>query len=294
MTITWTTFAIRLLIGFFLAVGIGIERQWLKRRPVFKINILVALGSEIFVMLSIMTPGDSSPTRVAAQIVSGVGFLAGGVILRDGSSVKGINTAATIWCAAAIGALVGSGFLLPACVSTCAVIGANLLTRPLEKAFKHQQDEDPQSLYLDELFKNEQPTVNSGNELAPSTDVASLADVDRYDYQYCCAVLCCAENETKVLELINQFARIHNLTLMRMQTKNILSENKPGRLDLEINVSFASKNRWLVQSNLQEITTLLKTQAKVNSVSWRLLSPQNSRDKIDLKALALIADSNFS
>ncbi|MEL7011596.1 MAG: MgtC/SapB family protein, partial [Cyanobacteria bacterium J06588_4] len=106
----WTTFAIRLLVGFFLAVGIGIERQWLKTRAVLKTNVLVTLGSAMFVMLSIMTPGDSSPTRISAQIVSGVGFLGGGVILREGASVKGINTAATLWCAAAIGTLVGSGF----------------------------------------------------------------------------------------------------------------------------------------------------------------------------------------
>ena len=64
MTITWMTFAIRLLVGFFLAIGIGIERQWLKTRAVLKTNVLVTLGSAMFVMLSIMTPEDTSPTRI--------------------------------------------------------------------------------------------------------------------------------------------------------------------------------------------------------------------------------------
>ena len=68
---TWIDFTIRLLIGFFLGVGIGIERQWLKTRAVLKTNVLVTLGSAMFVMLSVMTTGDTSPTRVSAQIVSG-------------------------------------------------------------------------------------------------------------------------------------------------------------------------------------------------------------------------------
>ncbi|MEY2830890.1 MAG: hypothetical protein RLZZ574_148, partial [Cyanobacteriota bacterium] len=210
MTITWTTFAIRLLIGFFLAVGIGIERQWLKNRAVLKINVLVALGSEMFMMLSIMTPGDSSPTRIAAQIVSGVGFLGGGVILREGGNVIGINTAATLWCAAAIGALVGSGFLVPAYLSTFAVISANLLARPLEKVFK-QLDKDHQSLPLEKVFKqpdkdhqslssgnmrpmkNRQMTLNMANDRALSTNTTDLAGVYPNHYQYCCNVLCFAE-----------------------------------------------------------------------------------------------------
>jgi putative Mg2+ transporter-C (MgtC) family protein len=276
MTITWTTFAIRLLIGFFLAVGIGIERQWLKNRAVLKINVLVALGSEMFVMLSIMTPGDSSPTRIAAQIVSGVGFLGGGVILREGGNVMGTNTAATIWCAAAIGALVGSGFLVPAYLSTFAVIGANLLARPLEKAFK-QPAKDHQSLCsgnmkpINNINNNMKMTLNMEKEQVFSTNATDLAGVNP-NYYYCCDVLCFAEHETQVLELINQFARVHNLTLMRMQSKNILRKIKSGRLEIEIKVNFTAKNRGLHKSNLEEIIKLLKTKAKVNSVSCRLLS----------------------
>jgi putative Mg2+ transporter-C (MgtC) family protein len=275
MTITWTTFAIRLLIGFFLAVGIGIERQWLKNRAVLKINVLVALGSEMFMMLSIMTPGDSSPTRVAAQIVSGVGFLGGGVILRDGGNVIGTNTAATIWCAAAIGALVGSGFFVPAYISTFAVIAANLLARPLEKAFK-QPDKDHQSLSSDnmKLVKNMKMTLNTlntTNERALLTNATDLAGVNPHHYRYCCDVLCFAENETQVFELINQFARVHNLTLMRMESKNVLSKTKSERLEIEIKINFTAKNRGLHKSNLEEIIKLLKTKAKVNSISLELL-----------------------
>jgi putative Mg2+ transporter-C (MgtC) family protein len=272
MTITWTTFAIRLLIGFFLAVGIGIERQWLKNRAVLKINVLVALGSEMFMMLSIMTPNDASPTRIAAQIVSGVGFLGGGLILREGGNVIGINTAATLWCAAAIGALVGSGFFVPAYLSTVAVIGANLLARPLEKTFK-QPDQDHQSLLPSniELVTDMKMALNMANGRTLATNTTDLAS-DNPNHDYCFDVLCFEENEIEVFELINQFARVHNLTLMRMQSKNVASKTKSGRLEIKIKVSFTAKNRRLHKSNLEEIMKLLKTKAKVNSISCQLLS----------------------
>ncbi|MFM2313994.1 MAG: hypothetical protein RLZZ04_3270 [Cyanobacteriota bacterium] len=214
-----------------------------------------------------MTPGDSSPTRVAAQIVSGVGFLGGGLILREGGNVTGINTAATLWCAAAIGALVGSGFLVPAYLSTFAVIGANLLARPLEKAFK-QTDQDHHSL---SSGKNMKMTLNMANKGALSKNATDLADVNPNHYQYCCDVICFAENETQVFELINQFARVHNLNLMRMESKSVLSRTKSERLEIKIKVNFTTKNRGLHKSNLGEIIKLLKTRAKVNSVSLQLL-----------------------
>jgi putative Mg2+ transporter-C (MgtC) family protein len=249
--------------------------------------VLVALGSEMFMMLSIMTPGDSSPTRIAAQIVSGVGFLGGGVILREGGNVIGINTAATLWCAAAIGALVGSGFLVPAYLSTFAVISANLLARPLEKVFK--LDKDHQSLPLEKVFKqpdkdhqslssgnmrlvkNMKMTLNMANDRALSTNTTDLAGVYPNHYQYCCNVLCFAENEILVFELINQFVKVHNLTLMRMKSKNVLSKIKSERVEIEIKVNFTAKNRGLHKSNLEELIKLLKTKAKVNSISLQLL-----------------------
>jgi len=264
MALTWTTFGIRLLIAFFLAVGIGIERQWLKSRAVLKTNVLVTLGAAMFTMLSILTPGDASPTRIAAQIVSGVGFLGGGVILRDGGSVKGTNTAATIWCAAAIGSLVGSGFFIPAYLSTLAVVSANLLGKPLEEAFKKQRDKERQSLSVAnlKLVKNLEIIPNILEESPLSAD----------DYQYCCDVLCLLEAETQVFDLINQFAQKHSLKPIKTQSINIPSQTKPEELDVEIKVNFTGQGKKLNFSDSEEIIRLLKGEAKVNSVSWQLLS----------------------
>ncbi|MCL1950395.1 MAG: MgtC/SapB family protein [Turicibacter sp.] len=97
-------------IGMIAGVIIGLERQWKKKLAGIRTTALVCYGSSLFVTLSTLFANDGSPTRIAAQVVSGIGFLAGGVIIRDGFSVSGINTAATIWGSAAIGAIIGAGF----------------------------------------------------------------------------------------------------------------------------------------------------------------------------------------
>ncbi|MFK8910158.1 MgtC/SapB family protein [Streptomyces sp. YS-3] len=126
-------------IGAGLGYGgiIGLERQWRARMAGLRTNALVAAGSALFVLLSTYGFVDATSTsgydgsRVAAQIVSGIGFLGAGVIMRDGLSVRGLNTAATLWCSAAVGALAGAGLYGVAALGTAGVVGANLLLRPL-------------------------------------------------------------------------------------------------------------------------------------------------------------------
>src|SRR5262245_26047961 len=93
-----------------LGAAIGFERQWRQRLAGLRTNTLVALGAASFLMFSGLVPGESSPTRVAAQVVSGIGFLGAGVMFKEGLSVRGLNTAATLWCSAAVGVLAGAGF----------------------------------------------------------------------------------------------------------------------------------------------------------------------------------------
>jgi len=95
--------AIDLAVAVSLGAAIGFERQWRNRLAGLRTNALVALGSATFVVFEALAPGDSSPTRVAAQVVSGIGFIGAGLIFREGLSVRGLNTAATLWCSAAIG-----------------------------------------------------------------------------------------------------------------------------------------------------------------------------------------------
>ena len=283
MTITWTTFVIRLLVGFLLAVGIGIERQWLKTREVLKINVLVTLGSAMFVMLSIMTPGDSSPTRISAQIVSGVGFLGGGVILREGASVRGINTAATLWCAAAIGTLVGSGYLVQAYSATLVVVGANLLLRPLVETFKYQRDKGNKEVKIDS-YQNKvgRTDINSLSKDDKRNSIASLRaselsafpsssseDSSKRGYRCSCYITCLPEGESKVFELLVRFAKERELIPLSVQSKNINSEIKPEKLEVKIEIDFMYRDVGFNLLDSQEIVRLLKTEAWVNSVNWK-------------------------
>ncbi|GAB3132373.1 MgtC/SapB family protein [Tsukamurella serpentis] len=126
--------------GIAFGTLIGLERQYRARMAGLRTNALVCVGSALFVVLSARGFAGGDPTRVAAQIVSGIGFLGGGVILRDGLSVRGLNTAATLWCSAAVGALCGSGMYLPAAIGTVAVIGVNTALRSVGRIVDRAPD----------------------------------------------------------------------------------------------------------------------------------------------------------
>ena len=129
---------INLAVAMLLGAGIGFERQWRQRMAGLRTNTLVAIGAASFVVFAILIPGDGSPTRVAAQVVSGIGFLGAGIIFREGMQVTGLNTAATLWCSAAIGLLAGSGHPLHASVAAAFVILVNLLLRPIVRLINRQ------------------------------------------------------------------------------------------------------------------------------------------------------------
>ncbi|HVS35362.1 MAG TPA: MgtC/SapB family protein [Gemmataceae bacterium] len=118
-----------------LGVAIGLERQFRQHPAGLRTNALVCVGAALFVsladlLMSLNVPGVDQ-TRMAGYVVSGIGFLGGGVILREGLTVKGMSTAATLWCVAAVGALAGAGFPLHAAVGTAFVLALNVGLRPI-------------------------------------------------------------------------------------------------------------------------------------------------------------------
>ncbi|MFJ8650178.1 MgtC/SapB family protein [Streptomyces sp. NPDC093546] len=118
---------------------IGVERQWRQRMAGLRTNTLVATGAALFVLLS-TSFGSGDPSRVAAQVVSGIGFLGAGV-MRDGLNVSGINTAATLWCSAAVGSLAGAGLHGFAMAGAVAVVAVNTAVRSIA----HRLDRQPGS-----------------------------------------------------------------------------------------------------------------------------------------------------
>lgn len=134
--------------GVGLGAVIGFERQYRARMAGLRTNALVAVGATLFVLLSVhgFSGATADPTRVAAQIVSGIGFLGAGVILREGLSVRGLNTAATLWCSAAVGALAGTGQYQVALVGTGVVVVVNVALRAVGRAVDRRPgtgDEQP-------------------------------------------------------------------------------------------------------------------------------------------------------
>jgi len=123
-----------LVAAFVLGALIGAERQYRQRTAGLRTNALVAIGAAAFTDLGQRLGGDVESIRVIAYVVSGIGFLGAGVIMKEGMNVRGLNTAATLWCSAAVGAIAGSDMLAEAALLAGLVVVANTLLRPLVDA----------------------------------------------------------------------------------------------------------------------------------------------------------------
>ena len=122
----------RLLVALILGAFIGAERQWRQRAAGMRTNTLVCFGAAAFVDLG-STVGGANTTNVISYVVSGVGFLGAGAIMKDGGSIRGLNTAATLWCSAAVGACAGAGEMLDAAFVTALLLGINVVFRPISR-----------------------------------------------------------------------------------------------------------------------------------------------------------------
>jgi putative Mg2+ transporter-C (MgtC) family protein len=230
---SWTDFVVRLILAFVLGAAIGVERQWRQTRAVLKTNVLVSLGAAMFVMMASMVPGDASPTRVAAQIVSGIGFLGGGIILRQGASVRGLNTAATLWCAAAVGSLIGFGFLFQAYTGALMVVGANFLLRPIVQQITGRDEASQQA-----------------------------------KIRYQCEVVCAETDEMSVRTLIVQLVETNPLiSISAMESvfdRNEISDVTGSVVTVKADLVCQKRNDTLIEQLFEQI----RTQVQVKSASW--------------------------
>lgn len=138
-------FLLRVALATGCGALIGAERQYRSRTAGLRTQALVAAGAAAFVLVGEQAGTTIAPPQITAYVVSGVGFLGGGVILRQGFSVQGLNTAATLWCSAAVGCQAASGHLVPALIVTAVVLAIHLVLRPvgrlLDKAPAAGEDE---------------------------------------------------------------------------------------------------------------------------------------------------------
>lgn len=125
---------ISLLTAFILGTLIGAERQYRQRTAGLRTNVLVALAAAAFVDLAMHIAGAEGAVRVIAYVVAGIGFLGAGAIMKEGANVRGLNTAATLWGSAAVGACAGADMVAQAVLLTAFILMTNTLLRPLVNA----------------------------------------------------------------------------------------------------------------------------------------------------------------
>jgi putative Mg2+ transporter-C (MgtC) family protein len=136
MNLSDTDLILRLLLAALIGGLLGAERELRRKSAGFRTNILIALGSAIFTLASVTLAGGGDPTRITAQIVTGIGFLGAGTILRNREGVQGLTTAATVWVNAALGVAAGGGQFRLAIIGGTIVLGVLLVLGPIENAIE--------------------------------------------------------------------------------------------------------------------------------------------------------------
>lgn len=234
-------FLIRLGVAFACGAAIGLERQLRQRRAGLRTITLVSSGSCLFVTLGVLTGPNAGITQIAAYVVSGVGFLGGGVIMRDKGSIQGINTAATLWCAAATGVLSGTGHFMPAIAGAGVVLLNNTALRALSRAI------------------NASPL--------------STADLVR---RYVLTVVCEADDELHIRAILSNLMTSSPLTFQGLSSSDLpvatsstsvpppASQTSP-RIEVIATLEAHPKH----QGRLEYVASRLSMEKGVSSVSWQ-------------------------
>jgi len=178
-------------LAFLLGGAVGVEREIRNQPAGFRTHAILAIGAALFMIISIKGahiygPKTSDPMRIAAQVVSGIGFLGAGAILRIGVSIKGLTTAASLWTTAAIGLACGAGFYLPAVLATVLVLFALFLLGKLEKLYLFTKPK--RSLFIEAsdvptLVGDLEKTLNSFGYSMDFVNVDRDTDKDKVEVQ---------------------------------------------------------------------------------------------------------------
>jgi putative Mg2+ transporter-C (MgtC) family protein len=132
----------RLFIAALLGASLGLEREIHQKTAGLRTNILITLGSALFTLVSVQVAGaGGDPGRIAAQIVTGIGFLGAGAIMHRDGGVQGLTTAATIWVNAAVGIAIGAGEYHLAFIATGITLAALLVLQPVERLIAQRRSD---------------------------------------------------------------------------------------------------------------------------------------------------------
>ena len=182
--------AVDLAVAFGLGAAIGLERQYRQRTAGLRTNVLVAVGAAAFADLGGRIAGPDGAVRVVSYVVSGIGFLGAGVIMKEGAQVRGLNTAATLWASAAVGAFAGSGQAGEAVLVAAFVLAGNTLLRPLVEFVNRRpiRPGETEALYRLHVLTRPENLSLARDLLAdelerhhyPIRDIATLAETEEH------------------------------------------------------------------------------------------------------------------
>ena len=233
-----TDYVLRIGTAFLLGGIIGFERQWQQKNAGLRTNTLVAIGAASFVLLSVdlhsLAGGD--PGRVTAQIVTGIGFIGAGVIMKDGFNVRGLNTAATIWCSAAVGTLAGMGLFFESLITTTAVVLSHLILRPIS------------------------------NRLSKLSAYKKTKVKETY---YQVFIQCTLSIESNVRSWVLNHIEANNQLLIRSVNRNV-SEIKPDEIIIQVEVATIGEQENL----LENLVTGLTMKHEVTQAGWKLVGSE--------------------
>jgi putative Mg2+ transporter-C (MgtC) family protein len=232
----WLEVILRLAVALACGAVIGIERQYRQHSAGLRTSALVATGSALFVLVAALTHNGSNSMAIAAQVVSGVGFLCAGVIIRDGLNIRGLNTAGTLWCASGVGVLAGSGFYLVATLGAVMVLIANLLLRPLAH-------------FLDR-------------------HAAASGITGEIPIHYVLRAVCMSQQENRIRSLLLQGVSSRDLTLLALS-----SADTPDPTRLEVRADLQAEGRK--DALLEQVVARLSLEESISSVCWEVAVPGN-------------------
>jgi putative Mg2+ transporter-C (MgtC) family protein len=222
---------VRVGLATVLGVAIGLERQWRSRMAGLQTMALVSMGAALYLVLGAYAFGQQAdPTRVAAQIVTGIGFLGAGVIMKQGLSVTGLNTAATLWGTGAVGALAGAWMWRESIAGAAIIIAGNGFLHPL-------------AARMDRLH------FQTGRDMPPA--------------DYVLEVVCRGDAESAVRALI-----IEAVSGGGLQVKSLRSTDTetPGEIALRAEMSAARRD----DTRLENALRVLSAEPAVRSVRWSI------------------------
>jgi putative Mg2+ transporter-C (MgtC) family protein len=224
-------FVLHLVVALALGALIGAERQLRQRLAGLRTNALVAAGSALFVLVAAFSTDPQGNARIAAQVVSGIGFLGAGVIMREGLNVRGLNTAATLWCSAAVGVLSGMGQTVEAAIGAAVILGANVVLRGLTQRINRQ-------------------------------DTRTATEME---HRYQLTVVCREEDEVRVRTLLLHAIAGMSLVLQSLTSKDL--EGAPGRVEVSAELVATLQN----QAQLEQLVSRISLETGVSSVRWAII-----------------------